>query len=358
MTYAKLFIKAVCSLINLKILHLHDNKYNSKVEARDLRLLLENLAHTLIEDLFLCFIMSNDKIKDQNSENNPNLVSLDYFLKHSKNIKKLALYFSSYPYSIYPAIVNLIIEYCKLGKIKYFNGYNIQMLLMNEIDVLQINVKKMVRKSISDDYDSSLTFIFYKVLKNALLISDNVSEVLNAKSKKSINIKKIASDVAISKKFSNKKFIDQSIKDKNNEFDDDSILFSFCTVILITKFAELKELNLKCVSMLEFVFIECIKKLKSLQKLKFQIHGYCSGRDLVVYDYNNFIPKGLLSIDCKLNDINLFYSLEDNKIMKKLKIDYNCNECSCRNNTNFYYGISKSGLLSLNVIVTKPFMST
>ncbi|OMJ93247.1 hypothetical protein SteCoe_3827 [Stentor coeruleus] len=344
MISAQKFTNAVSNNHSLRILNL---KHHLKISERRIYNTTNNacklfkaLSNTLIEDFSMIFSVTNFcdicKTNKKNCKVNfeKSLKSLESFLSASKTLRKISISILYIPLKSISLFAEIIIKYVKLGKIEYFCGYNLKMLLENKIDVFVIKKKnKICRDNIW------ISIVLYEILGKFLIKADKVLRVVCENNSKIVtNVKDFIENLSLSKNL-----ILHHKQNIENLYLIPS-LYYFSILILSTKFEALSELDIRNIPLesCNMAFPELLKQFKSLQKLKFRI------KNIEFFESN--IPSIFKTIKSNLSKISYINCSLDN--IASIKIFEAISQLIISHNTLKYFKLKRYKLL-LNKKVPK-----
>lgn len=329
------FIEALNYNRSLKILNLKHylEKYRNgsyQINIEDSCELFNALAYTLIEDFsMITFLINksgfskNPQEYHQSSEAINELGriycdSLDNFLLKSEKIWKINVYVHEIPYKSISSIADLIIKHARLGKIHYFAGFNIKLIIENRLEILEI--KKKLNKWLEIYGDK---FILYKILSVLLIQNDSILKLTDEKSFKiNTDVKKFLKKVDKSKKL---------VINPKKSCEYFSQLHIFSLIVLSTKITGITELCI-CEIRIEsynFVFPKLLKKFKSLEKLNIKIENNYKIKNNIKSTFKAIKTlKSITNINFTLESstnikiTNVFSDLASSQSLKKFKMLY------------------------------------
>ncbi|OMJ88530.1 hypothetical protein SteCoe_9476 [Stentor coeruleus] len=264
----ELFIDTILINKSLKILVLlnlnKDDMY--KVNIDDLCKILNSLAYTLIEKFSITSFINKNINKnclltqeEIGTKMDNFLTSLDFYLSTSQSIKNIKIDFYDLPLKYVSPFADLIIKHVKLGRIEYFSGQNLKMLIENKIEILEL-----VKNNERYKYFSSIE-ILCEIYRRYLVNADKIVKIIEKKKFKNIIVvEEFIKNVALSKR----------LKLNTYKKSIPCPLYYFSLIILSVRAEQIIELNIK--NTLEIIYnfalLELLKEFKSLQILKFEIN--------------------------------------------------------------------------------------
>ncbi|OMJ65495.1 hypothetical protein SteCoe_38111 [Stentor coeruleus] len=355
------FINAILINRSLKILILKPSVFNQnlkfKIKIDDTFELFNALANSLIEEFSMSIFIDNTIKKVFEcwplyiiNSIEKFLECFDNFISVSKKIRKITISIEILPTKYKILLVDLILKHAKLGKIEYFAGYNLKMLMENKIEILELGKKDKLFVE-SHYMESIIGEIFRRLLTNA----DKILRVTKYNDPRTIiDVDKFIKSVTESKAL----VLKQNILSKALGML--SLLYYYLMIILSTRIREIRILDIRNISIDPFhdLFPELLKEFKSLEKLKF---NFISKNRLVI-DFSNIfkaISASLknviyISFTCESTPFKsceeVFLGLTDYEPLRKFKFK-NC-ICAIINyapNSNLDNFISRSKIISLNL---------
>ncbi|OMJ89860.1 hypothetical protein SteCoe_7844 [Stentor coeruleus] len=356
------FINAISMNRSLKILILkpstisHYLKYKINVEATFE--LFNALASSLIEEFSISIFIDNS-MNAFKCESLKLINPIEKFLECFENfisiskIRKITISIGILPTKYKMLLADLILKYVKLGKIEYFAGYNLKMLMENKLEILEIGKKDKL--FVENHYmEGIISEIFRRLLTNA----DKILRIIKYNDSKTIiDVNKFIQSVTESKTL----VLKQNTSSKR--FDMLLSLYDYSMIILSTRIREIIVLDIRNINLDPFhdVFPELLKEFKSLEKLKFNFtsrneHDINFSSIFKVIStslknvlYINFTYKNVFSRSVE----EVFLSLMNYEPLRKFKFK-NC-VYAIKNyvpNSNLDSFISRSKIISLNLSET------
>lgn len=251
MIYGKSFYDALLINRSLKVLHIEpflcDYVNDYKIETENVCGLLNTVSYMSIED----FSVYIEDYRDIGKV----LESLEELLKNSQKLKKINIKVSNYAHKHVQAFADLVMKYVRLGKIQYFAGYDLKLLMENKIDTLEIRNSEKAIYTDEHKNQEILCEIFRQLLPNA----GKVTRIVSHNYKCIYNIKELIESVIETKTLDLKKLLYYNCP-----------LFFFSVICYSSRYKGLKKLIIKnaFVNSCRIAFSNILKELTSLQTLK------------------------------------------------------------------------------------------
>ncbi|OMJ83449.1 hypothetical protein SteCoe_15617 [Stentor coeruleus] len=360
------FIDAILINRSLKILalkhYVSNNNLRFEINTEDSCELLSALGQSLIEDFSMSVFLNNNSNFYDNQKHRylalsliknkieKFLESLNYFLLTSEKIRKISINLSEIPYKYVSSLAELIIKHVKLGKIEYFAGYNLKLIIENKLEILELGKKD---KMCPENY--GLLVILCEIFRKLLVNADKILRLIDHNYSKNVtDVQELMQSLSESKSL---------VLNQNNAvkgFGLFSSLHYFSIIVISTRVNGIKELDIRNIHLESYnvSFPEVLKEFKSLEKLKFNI------KNSNHYEYN--FPSIFIAvstelvnvshINCTLDStyfvklIDILSNLTTHENLRKFKLNkyrFLLNNCIPDNSLNNF--ISKSRLISLNL---------
>lgn len=274
------FFETLSKNTSLKTLTLKPNITNEKMKYKindeDLIGLFMALAHSSIEEFSINFEF-NDSYNFYEEKAPPGIVdkiekfleSLDHFLSVSEKIRKININIYELPIVYASSLADLIIKHVKLGKIEFFAGYNLKMLLENKQEILELGKKD---KFYMKNY--TMQDVISEIFRKLLINTDSILKITEYKDSKNITlIEDFLQNVTTTKNLTLNPYIP---KIGRSVF---SPLHCHSLIVLSLRINGITELNLKQIQLESHtrLFSELLKEFISLEKLKliFKNNNHC-----------------------------------------------------------------------------------
>lgn len=187
------------------------------------------------------------------------LESLDNFLSKSEKIRKITI--NSYLSAEYVTfLADLILKHAKPGKIEYFAGYNLKMLMENKVEILELGKKDKLFQS-----RHNIEIIISEILRKLLVHDNKIIKIIEYNKPKNVtNVKEFMQKVTESKNF---------VLNSKNSTQGLNLLSSLHYYSIIILSAKIKEIIVFDISNIDLklyikVFPELLKEFKSIEKFR------------------------------------------------------------------------------------------